>query len=48
MIEWCGHSDAQMILKIYDEVTSERSKAEAAKLIKKAFGSQNTCRKKTD
>lgn len=48
MIEWCGHSDAQMILKIYDEVTSERSKAEAAKLIKKAFGPQNTCRKKTD
>ena len=33
-----GHSDAQMILKIYDEVTSERSNAEAAKLIKKAFG----------
>lgn len=38
MIEWCGHSDAQMILKIYDEVTSDRSKAEAAKLIKKPLG----------
>ena len=48
MIEWCGHSDAQMILKIYDEVTSERSKAEAAKLIKKAFGQKNSRRKKTD
>ena len=38
MVEWSGHSDAQMIIKIYDEVTSERSNAEAVKLIKNAFG----------
>ena len=32
MIEWMGHSDAQMIMKIYDEVSDERSKIEAKKL----------------
>ncbi len=37
MVDWCGHSDAQMILKIYDEVTENRSKTEAAKLTKKVF-----------
>ena len=47
-IEWCGHTDAQMILKIYDEVTSERSNAEATKLIKKAFGKKRTRWKKDD
>ena len=40
--------EIQMILKIYDEVTSERSKAEAAKLIKKAFGQKKASRKKMD
>ena len=37
MVEWCGHSDAKMIMKIYDEVSESRSKAEAAKLTRKAF-----------
>ena len=45
MIEWCGHTDAKMILNIYDEVTSERSHSEAEKLIKKAFGSKNANKK---
>ena len=41
MISWMGHSDAAMIMKIYDEVTDSRSKIEAEKLKKSAFGSQN-------
>lgn len=36
-VEWMGHTDATMILKIYDEVSSSRSKSEAEKLIQKAF-----------
>lgn len=36
-VEWMGHTDASMILKIYDEVSSSRSKSEAAKLIQTAF-----------
>ena len=41
MIEWMGHADATMIMKIYDEVSDDRSKIEAEKLLKSAFSSQN-------
>ena len=41
MIEWMGHSDAKMIMKIYDEVSDNRSKTEAEKLKKTLFRSQN-------
>ncbi len=34
-VRWMGHADAKMILKIYDEVSENRSKAEAEKLRKK-------------
>lgn len=40
-IHWMGHADAKMILKIYDEFSTERSKKEAEKLEKTLFGSQN-------
>ena len=40
-IAWMGHSDASMIMKIYDEVTDNRSKTEAEKLKKAAFHGQN-------
>ncbi len=40
-IAWMGHSDASMIMKIYDEVTDNRSKAEAEKLKKAVFHGQN-------
>lgn len=32
MIEWMGHADAKMIMKIYDEVSDNRSAKEAEKL----------------
>ena len=32
VIKWMGHSDASMIMKIYDEVTSERDESEAQRL----------------
>lgn len=41
MIEWMGHADAKMIMKIYDEVRDNRSKTEAEKLVKSAFRSGN-------
>ena len=41
MIEWMGHADATMIMRIYDEVSDNRSKTEAEKLKKAAFRSQN-------
>ncbi|MBR4352658.1 MAG: site-specific integrase [Bacteroidales bacterium] len=41
MIEWMGHADAKMIMKIYDEVRDNRSKTEAEKLLKSAFRSGN-------
>ena len=41
MIDWMGHADATMIMKIYDEVRDNRSKTEAEKLLKTAFCSQN-------
>ena len=34
VIKWMGHTDATMILKIYDEVTSDRDNAEAERLKK--------------
>jgi len=40
-IEWMGHADASMIMKIYDEVSDNRSKTEAEKLKKALFRSQN-------
>jgi len=40
-IKWMGHTDASMILKIYDEVSEDRSKREAEKLEKALFRSQN-------
>ena len=41
MIEWMGHADATMIMKVYDQVSDNRSKREAEKLLKSAFRSQN-------
>ena len=41
MIEWMGHADATMIMKVYDQVSDNRSKREAEKLKKSAFRSQN-------
>ena len=32
VIKWMGHSDAAMILKIYDSVTDEREESEAQRL----------------
>lgn len=40
-IEWMGHADATMIMKIYDEVSEGRSKTEAEKLKKRLFPGQN-------
>ena len=40
-IEWMGHADATMIMKIYDEVSDNRSKSEAERLKKSLFRSQN-------
>ena len=41
MIEWMGHSDAKMIMRVYDEVSDQRSKTQAELLKKSAFGGQN-------
>lgn len=40
-IEWMGHADATMIMKIYDEVSDNRSKIEAERLKKILFHGQN-------
>ena len=48
MIEWMGHADATMIMKIYDEVRDNRSKTEAEKLKKTVFRSGNGSGKKTE
>ena len=40
LIRWMGHTDASMILHIYDSVTGGREAQEAERLIS-AFGSQN-------
>ena len=47
VIKWMGHSDAQMILKIYDEVTDGREDADASRL-KMAFGSQTGSQEKDE
>ena len=47
VIKWMGLSDAQMILKIYDEVTDGREDAEASRL-KMAFGSQTGSQEKDE
>lgn len=39
-VQWMGHADAKMILKIYDEVSTYRSQFEADRLEKTLFGSQ--------
>jgi len=36
-VAWMGHKDAKMILKVYDEVSYDRSLAEAEKLNKNTF-----------
>ena len=41
MIEWMGHADAKMIMKIYDEVTMSRSETEGEKLKKICGKGQN-------
>ena len=45
-IKWMGHADANMILKIYDEVSEDRSKKEAEKLEKALNRSQNGSQKR--
>ena len=40
-IEWMGHKDATMIMRIYDEVSTDRSKIEAEKLNKNLFHIQS-------
>ena len=37
---WMGHADAQMILKVYDSVSSRREEAERKKIERSVFGSQ--------
>lgn len=39
MVEWMGHADATMIMRIYDEVRDSRSKTQAEMLLKAAFRS---------
>ena len=48
MIEWMGHADATMIMKIYDEVSDNRSKNEAERLKKLLFHGQNDGQNETD
>ena len=40
-IHWMGHVDSKMILRIYDEVSTDRSRANAEKLEERLFGGQN-------
>ena len=44
-IRWMGHKDASMILKVYDEVSDDRSAAEAER-INSLFEVQNEVQKK--
>lgn len=39
-IRWMGHADSKMILRVYDEVSPDRSRAEAQKLTFPAFRGQ--------
>ena len=47
-IRWMGHADAKMILKIYDEVSSDRSEKEAEKLKKTLIRSQIGSQQKSE
>lgn len=47
VVQWMGHADANMVLKIYDEVSNDRSKTEAEKLEKALIRSQNGSQKRT-
>ena len=40
-IEWMGHTDSEMILKVYDEVSEDRSEKEAEKIKKTFFRCQD-------
>lgn len=46
-IRWMGHTDAKMILKIYDEVSEDRSEKEAEKLKKQLQSMQTGMQTKT-
>ena len=39
--KWMGHADAQMILRVYDSVSDDRSQAMRQKVEKSVFGVQN-------
>lgn len=39
--KWMGHADAQMILKVYDSVSTDRSVSESQKVEKRLAGGQN-------
>lgn len=41
VIRWMGHADEKMVLRIYDEVSDDRSEKEAEKLKNTLFRSQN-------
>lgn len=45
VVRWMGHADAKMVLKVYDEVSEDRSKSEAEKLEKTLESSQNGSQK---
>ena len=45
VVQWMGHADANMVLKIYDEVSVDRTKKEAEKLEKSLIGMQNGMQK---
>lgn len=46
VVQWMGHADANMVLRIYDEVSVDRTKKEAEKLEKALIGSQNGSQKR--
>ena len=46
VVQWMGHADANMVLKIYDEVSNDRSKKEAEKLEKALLNMQNNMQKR--
>lgn len=45
VIEWAGHTDSTMILKIYDEVSADRSQKEAERIEKIILSMQNGMQK---
>lgn len=47
-VKWMGHKDARMVLKIYDEVSSDRSKNEAEKMEKALNQGQNEGQKEKE